>query len=75
MDTVLEKPVAPGWRLRLSFEVLAPGRAILSNRYTLLGKAEEIVTDWEWAEPLDGRAAPGAGRGALVRAARAGRTR
>jgi hypothetical protein len=50
-DTVLEKPVARGWRLRLCFEVLAPGRAILSNRYTLLGKAEEIVTDWEWADP------------------------
>jgi hypothetical protein len=53
IDTVLEKPVAQGWRLRLSFEVLAPGRAILSNRYALIGAEGDVATDWEWAEPRE----------------------
>jgi hypothetical protein len=53
IDTILEKPVAQGWRLRLSFEVLAPGRAILSNRYALIGAEGDVATDWEWAEPRE----------------------
>lgn len=50
-DTVLEKPLAHGWRLRLGFAIMARDRAITSNRYTLIGPEEDVVTDWDWAEP------------------------
>lgn len=50
-DTVLEKPAGPGVTLRLAFDVSAPGRAIIANRYDLIGEDGEMATDWEWAEP------------------------
>lgn len=54
--TVMEKPAAFGWRLRLSFEAGAANRGMVSNRYVLArgtaGRGSEIDgADWEWAEP------------------------
>lgn len=57
--TVMEKPAAKGWRLRLSFEIGAANRAMISNRYALIGPSAEgdpVVegAGWEWAEPWAG---------------------
>lgn len=66
-DTVLTRPCAGDWRLRLSFEVAAKNRSMISNRYGLVNAATGAMQDcpdWEWAE-MRGRHLQFAAQGAL----------
>ncbi|MBF9030695.1 hypothetical protein HKCCE3408_09865 [Rhodobacterales bacterium HKCCE3408] len=52
IDTVLQRSLGGGWRLRLSFRVGGRNRSILSNAYALERDAAVLGQPvWEWAEP------------------------
>lgn len=54
-DTRLEKQVAPGCILKLSFGLHRSNRGIISNQYALEFQGQITPQpDWEWAEPWRG---------------------
>lgn len=71
-DAVLTRRINKDWHLEVGFNVAAPNRSIISNRFALVNKMTQLrldQPDWEWAEPFGDRlhfAASGALNVALV---------